>query len=357
MFPSFYLQNAELKKLKIDCKKKMVKTFTWHATLLAIIIPSSLFLFLVILIRSDYYGVHHVSLRVPIVLDFVITAPLLYFLFVRKKKIPNYTVFSIFIIGVILASYFLPHSDQELLLYIRKWIVPVLEILILSIIIRKTVSLVKQTKKSRADHGDFYDAIRKASHTIFPGTPGAILASEISMIYYLIRGWKPKILRANEYSYHKKSGSAIIYFTLLFVFVVEAWVVHILMIRWNPVVAWILTILTIYGILQFTALLASLRRRPIIIDRHGKILLIRYGYMMESSIPLGKIDKIEQTSRTPRDTKGFIKTFPLESHNIIIRFREDISFQLMYGRTKKCRAIGLHIDERENFVSLINKFL
>ena len=335
----------------------MVKTSTWHAILLAIIIPSSLFLFLVILIRSDYYGVHHVSLRVPIVLDFVITAPFIYFLFIRKKAIPRYTVASVLIIGVIIASIYLPLEDQDLLIQIRKWVVPILEIGILSLVGWKIFNLIRQSKKSRFTHSDFYDSILHASQQVFPGTPGLVLASEISMMYYLICGWKPKILRANEFSYHKKSGSGIIYGTLLFVFAIEAWVVHFMVMRWNPIVAWILTGITVYGILQFLALLASLKQRPIILDAPEKTLKVNYGFMLSVNIPLASIESIEKTSRTPRDPKGFLKTFPLESHNVIIHFKDEITFHMMYGRKKEAQCIGLFLDERELFVNHISRFV
>ena len=113
----------------------MKKTIFWQSHLLTFGIPLLLITFLIALTNSSYFLLYAKELSVAITLDLIVTLPVVYFLLIRKKKTPNFTVLSIFILGVLIAGFILPEEHQSFLELVKTIGVPIAELFLLIFII------------------------------------------------------------------------------------------------------------------------------------------------------------------------------------------------------------------------------
>lgn len=312
------------------------------------IIPLATGLLAIVTVHSTLFHLDPDLLALAICGDLLITSPVLYFLLVRKTSIPNITVVSVFILGLVMAYFLLPEEQQWLPALIKTYCLPFIEVgIILWILVR--VYRIRKTFKE--EEGDFYTALQTATQSALPKRLAHFLSGEIAAVYYGLLCWRQRSLQAGEYSYHKGSGASLIIGTLIGVILVETFAMHLLLERWNVVVAWVATALSIYGILQLFALARSAAQRPIRLHEHE--LQLRYGFFTETIIPLDSIDRIEATSRTPRDAGEAVSLSPLGSfgsHNLIIHLKTHAHLSSLYGPQKPYTSIVLWVDERDLFL-------
>ncbi len=288
-----------------------------------------------------------------ITLDFLITIPLVYALLIWKREIPKFTIVTVFIICIITASYVLPESQQGLLQQVKFIAVPVLEIGIFTFLIFKMRSISKSFKEEGRTDLDFYDKLKLACASAFPGRVGELLATEMSVIYYALFPAKAIPLKENEYSYYKKSGIKSIIWVFLGLVFVEVGVVHLIVAQSNEKLAWILSAISLYALVQFLSLMRSMDRRHIEIDKENKELHLRYGFFAQTTIPFDKIKDIDKNKRSLPTDKSIIKLSPLDmldSHNIIIKLKESLILDKIYGIKKEYKGIAIYVDEDLKFL-------
>ena len=314
--------------------------------------------FLVFLPTTQWFLNAPSQLSTGILLDLLITVPVGYFFLIRKKRIPNFTLLYVFILGLVLASWIIPETHQQLLTKVKTIAIPLIEVGVISMLIYKMSSL--RTSLRNVKGTDFYDRLLLACQEIFPGRIGRILATEMAVIYYLFSRRKKHSNEAQGYSYFKRNGIKSILSALIFLLVVETIVVHILVDHWNPKVAWILSLLGGYAILQIAAVLLSMNKRLILIDQQSKELKLRYGFGCQAYIPFSSIERVEKYYHQDREAEDHISLSLLDivdTHNLTIHLKEEARLQKIYGITKPFQSISLFVDEKETFVEEIEKQL
>ncbi|RZN83247.1 MAG: hypothetical protein EVB11_05915 [Winogradskyella sp.] len=312
------------------------------------------FLSLYLVSASSFFVSEPSRLSRAITIDILLTIPIIYFLLIRKTSVPKISVIPVTIIGVVLASFILPKEQQGLLGLFKTWILPVVELFIVSFIIYNVVKAVKSFKSKRLEHSDFYTILKQTCYDILP--KGAVIpfVTEISVFYYGFIYWKKRALQPNEFTYHKESGSLTLLITFLFLIAIETLVFHLLLARWNTTVAWVLTGLSIYTGIQIFGFVKSILKRPIVLSE--KTLFLRYGIMKETEINLIDIDSIEISSKdieTGDDLQKLSLLGSLESHNMIIHLNKANTITGLYGSKKNYTSLALSIDETQCFKSEI----
>ena len=79
----------------------------------------------------------HQGLAIGLTYDLTLIAPFIYFLLIRKTKVPNTTVLPFFVLSLVFASYLLPAHSQQHLHLIKQFILPVAELSVLGFVIYK----------------------------------------------------------------------------------------------------------------------------------------------------------------------------------------------------------------------------
>ncbi|MEM6699767.1 MAG: hypothetical protein AAF599_15295, partial [Bacteroidota bacterium] len=279
----------------------MNKTNTLGTNFLAFGIPLGILLTAVFIAHTVDFSLYP-NMSLAITLDLLITAPLTYFLIAWRKKLPKFTVISFFIIGIILASVFLP-KDQQSWLELAKIALAPIELGVFSFLAWKTYQLIKNFRSKGIGQTDFLSTFLKVSKQVLGDNLYAYLITyEVAFFYYGLFKWKRTTLDSDAYTYHKKSGIVTMYVAMLSLFFVEAFVVHILIARYSEFWAMIATGLSVYAIFQIIGHTKALIHRPILLEKES--LRIRHGLAGDVSILYEQIKAITLDRRTPKEEKG-----------------------------------------------------
>lgn len=313
---------------------------------------------IIALVNSPYYNEDPERLSGGIVFDLLVTSPLLYYLLIRKTSIPKTTVAAMVIFGLVVSSIVLPSENQFYLDQFKTWGMPLLEISVLAFVVYKVRKAVSRNKDKKDPTLDFFSTLKTTCKDLLPGALVMPVVLEISVFYYGFISWRKRVLRKNEFSYHRESGTVSLLLAILFLVIIETAVFHMLLARWSHTAAWVLTALSIYSGIQIFGFLKSLLKRPLIIE-NGRLYL-RYGIMSETTIDLKEIDAIELSSADlPLDgnTRKLSILGPLEGHNTLIHLKSKNVVLGLYGRKREYRSLALHIDDRELFKSTLEGLL
>jgi hypothetical protein len=314
-------------------------------------VPLLIILGMVFLSKSYLFQQNPEQLTIGITFDLVFTSPLLYFLFIRKKTIPNTTVVPLFILGIIITSIIIPKDHQFLITQIKHWVLPIVETSVFILIVYK----IRQTRKAfkvnkKETNHDFYELLKEVTATILPKKISILFSTEIAVIYYgFINGNKHQ-LQANEFTYHKHSSVIALLSVFIFLIIGETAIIHYLLQKWSLIAAWALTILSIYTGFQLFGIIRSMGKRPIVITESK--LHLKHGLFSETEIPLSEIESFEQSSKSIEfndDVRRLSPLGELTSYNFIIRLKTKQNLVGLYGFKKEYLTIVFHVDDKIKF--------
>lgn len=317
------------------------------------LIPILLILVLVLLLNSPQLISNHPKLYRYITIDFIITIPLIYLLLIRKRSISNLTVAPVFILCIIMASYAIPSENHDLLHLAKTWLIPIVEIGVLTFVILKVRKAITHFKETGNSNADFYSTLVSTCESIFPKTTAKLVANEIALLYYGFFNFQSTELKPNEFSNYKGSGILSSLSAIIVVVAVEMIGIHLLASKWSTVLAWTLTALSFYSALQIIGIIRSVPKCPIVI--HDDELQLRFGILSQTNIPYEAINQIETINRSAydkekdKDSKTLSLLGELEHSNIVIRLNTTQSLQFIYGKPKTYTKLFLFVDDYERF--------
>jgi len=322
----------------------------------AISIPIVLLSVFILLSKSSFYSLYIAELSKWIMLDILVTIPVLYLLAVWGTNISKLTVLPLLIIGLWLITFLVPVEHQGIFPAVRTGLYFIIESVIAITIVMKIRKVIKEYKAKKTLHMGFMNAAHEAVATIFPVKMISIVMSEVAVFYYVFGNWDRTELAENEFTYHLRSGTLTLLYVLIGLFVVEASVVHYIAAKWNVTVAWVLTIVTVYTLFQLLAFIWSIGKNPIVMGNDE--LVLRYGYLRKVIIPWSNIESIALSRKSVSNDEQCRKLSPiadLESHNVLIHLHESAEITGAYAYRKKAKCIALWVDEAEVFKSRIEK--
>ena len=334
----------------------MNKTLNTPKRVFIFALPLLVIATMVLITQSSFFLSAPYKLSLGITIDLLLTTPLIYFLLIRKSRIPKLTIVPILIIGVIICTYIIPSENQFYLSLFKTWILPVIELIVLSFVIYKVVKTVQLYKLNKSKSCfDFYTVLKSTCYEVLPKVVVIPMVTEIAVFYYGFLNWKKVKLKSNEFSYHKDSGTIGLLIALLFLIAIETVAFHLLLASWNITTAWVLTGISIYSGIQIFGFLKSMLKRPIIIE--NDIIYFRYGIMNESTVNIENIESIELSIKDIVLTKTTRKLFflgDLEGHNLVIKLKKENTMTGLYGIKRTYKVLALHIDDKHNFKERID---
>ncbi len=159
-----------------------LKTPNWK---LAIGLPALVVVACIALVFSPLYQSNKQSLSLPILFDLLVTAPILYYLAIRKTRVASTTIIRVFLIGLLVASWLMEKNGPVILIEIKHWVAPVLELLVIGSLIWSFRSNKNLLMSKEGTETDFLVFCQKLMIQILGNKKVALLiASEISVIYY-----------------------------------------------------------------------------------------------------------------------------------------------------------------------------
>ncbi len=315
---------------------------------LALGLPLLVMTICAILVCTPLFLHHEQRLSTAVILDLTVTAPLLYFLAIRKTRIPNMTVIRIFLLGVLLAGILLDRHNP-FLHGIKTWVSPMIEVFVVFIIARKFY----QARKANADEADFLTQARAiASHIFGNARAGDILGSEFAVFYY---AFAPTASPSpGSFSYSRSAGTIPVISAFLICMVAEGIGLHFLIARWSPLTAWILTGLSAYTMLQLIAHMRATKARPIRLENDR--LILRNGLAADAVIDLSNIEEITLTTRTSSKENALKLALlgPLENHSVRIKLRQPVTVTRMFGIRRVASVLLFAVDRSAELFAAID---
>ena len=201
----------------------MTKSIHFRSYLIAFGIPLLLILSLIGLLQSQLYDANASQLTTYIIIDFIITIPIVYLLLINKTRISKLTVAPFIIASVILASYVIPEAHQDTLTVAKTWLIPIVELGVISIVIYKMIKAIRVYRKAAYEHHDFFSVLNETCASLFPKSAARLVANEVALIYYGFFNFKKKELKSNEYTNYKGSGVLSTLGAIIFVAFQQVW--------------------------------------------------------------------------------------------------------------------------------------
>ncbi|MBN9382816.1 MAG: hypothetical protein J0H74_18770 [Chitinophagaceae bacterium] len=315
---------------------------------LALGLPLLVFITCTIIVFSPLFALNISRISTAVALDLTVTAPLLYFLVIRKTGMSRVSVIRVFTVGALAAGLLLGHRNP-LLHGIRTWISPVVETVVIAAVVWKIRQVRRQTK------GGASDVLTQARYVMsaVAGNQrvGDILGSEIAVFYYAFAARRTK----DGFSYARASGALPVLGVFMMAMIAEGVGLHFLIAHWSPMTAWILTGLSMYTLLQLYAHMRAMKARPIrVVDG---MLYLRNGLAADVCVRIDDIEEVTLTTRTVRGD-GVLKLAlfgVLEGHTMCIRLRQPMTVVRMFGIRRNARVLLFAVDRPEELLMLISQ--
>jgi len=284
-------------------------------------------------------------------IDCAIVVPALLLLQFKKWSIKN--VIAFIASGIIFARFIIPSTFIEPFAVIT-WsgifieiAMIIFEVSLVLLFVRYLPVIIKSVKVSSLPVlFSFPEAVQqKAQHNFIV----QILCSELLMVYYALCSWRKKVSQRG-FTVYKKSMYIpfviMIFHACIFEAVAFHWLFHD---KW-PIVAWIHTLLSAYGLIFLLADFQATRLHPAMIEQ-GKLYLST-GLMKRTVIDLEQVKEIHQ-----EDIEGAFKFAVLgnteEKSSFTIEMKEPQTIYLAMGIEKQARYISVFADEPHALLTAI----
>ena len=150
---------------------------------------------------------------------------------------------------------------------------------------------------------------------------------------------------AKAFGQHRRSLHGEMLLGLLVASVAEVLAVHFLAARWSVGVAWVLTVLSLYGSIWLIADYRAAVLRPVLLKDDA--VQIRAGLRFQLDVPLASVDRID--SKRP-DVPSMALTILSEPEQWLV-FSEPVLAKGPYGIRREVRAVGVTVDQPSEFIA------
>ena len=287
--------------------------------------------------------------------DLTLTVPLLFYLLVvRPVRLPPAALVPAVVLSFVGAALVLP-PDRQHYLHLGRVLVAPAELLLAGLAVRRVRRAVRESRAA-AESVDVVEVIR---HAVRSGIPLARVAdavtSEVAILYYALFSWRTQpVVGARDlaFTYHRKSGYVGLLGTLAGVTVVEAAAVHLLVQGWSRTAAWVLTALSLYGLLWLLGFLQAVRLRPVLLAPDA--LHLRVGLRWSARIPYERIARVAPAGIAAPDRRaaGYLHAALLGAPRLLLDLDEPVEVEGLYGLAKRgVSRVGVTVDDHAVFMA------
>ncbi|RXT02816.1 hypothetical protein [Ammoniphilus sp. CFH 90114] len=233
----------------------------------------------------------------------------------------------------------------------QKWLI-FIEVMIVSFGIYRMVNIIKTYKRqdeALTVHEKIENTINQMVKNSFLRS---ILLREVLMCYYLFSKKANHLSEGRSFTFHKDSSYVPFQIAILSSLILEGVGLSFLLHKWQPWVAWLHLILTVYAIIFILGDLKAISRNRLVIK--DEEIAIQFGFRYKVSIPLsnikniqsGKVNFEQDKKKKDRFTIALLE-FEEPHFELILEKSQVIKDSL--GRKRKVRNIFLSIDQKDIF--------
>ena len=302
---------------------------------------------------------HPDLLALGITLDLVVVVPgLVYFLLVRGRGWSPLVVIPAFIVSLAVAGRVLPADRQQFLRFFE-WLAIPAELIVVGLVVVKARQVARRMRSAGPpDPGTLFERMREAAREVLGANLLAdMLAFEIAICHCALAGWRARPVSSPlTFTYHRRVAYGAIMAALLLVLVAETIGLHLLLQRWSPAVAWVLTALSIYSAFWLLGLYQAVRLRPIRIEEDR--LLIRIGLKWRVEVPFADVAAFEilRPGTVLPTRKDLLRAVVLGEARYLLRLARPLIAEGPYGIRKQVEQIAFTVDEPQRFEAALSSY-
>lgn len=311
------------------------------------------------LLAASAFGrsAHPDLLALGITLDLVVVVPgLVYFLLVRGRGWSPLVLVPAFLVSLAAAGRVLP-ADRQQFLQIFEWLAAPAELVVIGLVVVKARQVARRMRTAGpADPGTLFERMREAAREVLGANLlSDALAFEIAICHCALAGWRARpVSSPATFTCHRRVAYGAIMGALLLVLVAETIGLHLLLQRWSPAAAWVLTALSIYSAFWLLGLYQAVRLRPIRIEEDR--LLIRIGLKWRVEVPFEDVAACEllRGGTVLPKRKGLLRAVVLGEPRYLLRLTRPALAEGPYGIRRRVEQIAFTVDEPQRFEAALH---
>jgi len=161
--------------------------------------------------------------------------------------------------------------------------------------------------------------------------------------------WPWRFSGDRHYTYHGKDSNASTHLGFIYLVLLGLPVDHLLLHLWSPTVAWVATLVTLYGVVFQIAHYKAIRLRPISLD--AQRLWLRNGLLGDVELPLSVIDSVEANRGHVGRASGRLRFGADPSPNLCLRLRQPRAIATCLGREILVHTLYFSVDEPQRMLA------
>jgi len=320
---------------------------------LALGLCSFIILFDLTMARSPLYLDNTQLMNLGITLDYMLVIPaLLYFFIFRKRSSSIAPILVTLILGYFAVRFVLPNEEQGILRHLEFVVIP-LELLFIAYEGRMVYRIILHYRQNRTAHSHPMDVLRQSIQSTLPDLAiTSFLLHDLSILYYTLFAWKSRPFDERgktSFRYHTESNWFILILMISKILLIEGIAIHLLVMQWSHLAAWVLSIGNIYMILLFIADYRAMCLNPILLSE--RVLRIQYGIQLRAVLDMGQIESvsvINAVSLTKSELKTAFTPLIVEP-NVKIELKQPQTITRLFGQRQSVQYIYLFVDEPQAF--------
>lgn len=306
-----------------------------------------------VIVRTAAFARNSDLLSVALVLDLCIMVPLAYaWLVVRPGLARPRTLLPVAGLCALVARLLLPASANSLMVGVRFLTAPAELMLVGYVVVR----LYRQRQERRArlaageSAGDLLEAMDDALGSL--GAAGRVAAYEFAVLGYALGFGRGAGVRPGEHAVDARGWGALLT-ALSMAAAAEMGVVHLLVMRWSPGAAWVITALSLYSVLWLVGDWRALGARAPALT--GGTLHLRVGLRWRGEIPLDHIAVAERATWRDSSAEEVLNTLKPLQPNVVVRLRRTVRVRGPFGLMRSAHTLGLRLAEPDRFLEAVRE--
>ncbi len=184
----------------------------------------------------------------------------------------------------------------------------------------------------------------------------SFLVSELMVFYYAVFGWfikKKSFEDVGEYTYSKDTMYGVLFWVIMGVSLIEVPVAHFFLSLWSETVAWIVTGLTLYGMVWLLGGYKAIKYSPIRISE--ETLWVRIGLRSKVDIALSNIETITSSvNDNEEELYERLLVMTTVEPNIYISLKNKVEIVGLFGMRKEVDKIAFYVDDCNGLVNRLD---
>ncbi len=295
----------------------------------------------------------------PVLVDALVTLPLLYLLLVGWRGWRAWrAAAAVGMTALALSAWIVPEQSRHVLDMLK----PLRHLAIAIVIAVECVAVVAVVRfilRMRREGLNAETAIERAMVDRFgDGAFTRLLVLDARIWFYALfaRAGKPLAFPGDtHFTVHAKDGNASNQLVFIFLILFELPILHgLLMVMASAQVAWIVTVLTLWGLAFLVADYRASLLRPISLD--GDALVIRYGVLVDVRVPLAAIASVQRwNEEVPGRQPGTLRYCESGVPNVRIDLAEPLDVPGLFGGSRRVERVFLGVDTPVPFVAALEQ--